>query len=114
MLVVASELPDFQAPIHPALVLVSDMVPPLHDWQLEHTTLAVMVEPSALTPLPLRSVNLAAVLLVSSVGIWYCLPRRGDKVRLPFPSWYMRKILEPDMADPVPNATHWYDVGALI
>src|SRR4051794_33197692 len=107
LLVVASEEPDFQAPIHAALVLWSDMVPPLHDWQLEHATLAVMVEPSALTPLPPRSVNLAAVLLVSSVGIWYCFPRRGDKVRLPFPSWYMRKILEPDMPDPVPKATHW-------
>lgn len=111
LLVVESEDPSFHALIQP-VELVRDIVPPDHDSQLEHFTLAVMMLP--LTPLPARRVSLAALLLVSSEGCVYRVPRRGDSVRLPFPSWYMRKMLEPDMAVPVPRATHSYDVGAEI
>lgn len=112
--VVASAEPSLHALIHPAPVLLSDMEPPFQDWQLAHATLAVMVEPSALTPLPARSVKRAALLPVASVGMLYPLAWRGDRVTLPFPSWYTRKMLEPDMDEPVPNATHCNEVGALI
>jgi hypothetical protein len=104
--VVASDEPCFQALIHPALVLLSDISPPLQDWQLEHATLAVMVDPSSLTPLPARRVNFAAVLLVSSWGSECPVPSRGDKVTLSCPSWYIRKMLESVIPDPVPNAAH--------
>ena len=107
----AIEGPCFHAAIQPAPVLLSAISPPAHVWQLEHTTLAVMVVPSVLTPLPARSVKRAAVL---SLGIVYPWPKRGDRVTLPVPSWYIRKILEPGMPWPVPSATHWNDVGALI
>jgi hypothetical protein len=95
-------------------VLLRDISPPVHVWQLEHATLAVMVEPSSLTPLPARRVRRAAVLLVSSVGGEYETPRRGDSVTFPRPSWYIRKMLEPAMASPVPNAAHCSEAGALI
>lgn len=110
--VVASDGPAIQAAIQAVPVLVSDIRPPFQVWQLEHATLAVM--PSAPTPLPARSVRRAAVLLPSRVGMVCGVPRRGDKVRLPFPSWYIKNMFEPDMAEPVPNATHWNVAGALI
>jgi hypothetical protein len=81
---------------------------------LEHATFAVMVAPSSLTPLPASRVRRAAVPLVSSVGGWYPRPRRGESVTLPCPSWYIKKMFEPDMPEPVPSATHWSDDGALI
>jgi hypothetical protein len=82
--VVASELPDFHAAMNPALELLRLMLPPLQLWQLEHTTLAVMVSP--LTPEPARSVSFAAVLLVSSEGSTWFVPALGEIVTLPDPS----------------------------
>ncbi len=111
LFVVASEPPDFQAPIHGELVLATESLPLLpHDSQLEHMTLAVMTLP--LTPLPASSVSLAALLLVSRDGVVWNVPRRGERVTLPAPSWYMMNMLEPYIMEPVPRATHWYEVGA--
>lgn len=104
-LVDANDEPLFQAPIQLLDVLVSDMVcwPESHDSQLAHMTLAVIV--SSLTPLPASRVSWAAPALVSSDGWEWPLPRRGDSVRLPVPSWYITNMLDPDMESPVPSAT---------
>lgn len=110
--VVAKEEPDLQAPTQPEDVLSSDMEPALQVSQLEHRTLATIVP--SLTPLPSRRVNCAAVLLVSSEGVVCWVPRRGDSVIFPLPSWYMTKRLESDIIDPVPKDTQESEVGARI
>lgn len=110
--VVSSDGPSLQAPIQLELVLWRDISPPSQDSQLAQATLAVMTEPS--TPLPARRVSRAALLLVSSLGSVCPTPRRGDRVTFPLPSWYIRKMLAPAMPEPVPNATHWNEVGARI
>ena len=33
-----------------------------------------------------------AELLVSSTGVWWLVPRRGEMVTLPLPSWYMTNM----------------------
>lgn len=110
-LVDASEDPSFQAPIHDELELATFRVPPDHDWQLAHCTLATIVSP--LTPLPARSVICEAV-DASYSGSWWPVPGLGETVTLPFPSWYMMKMLAPRICEPEPRATHWYVVGAEI
>lgn len=107
----ASEDPDFQAPIHDEPELATSRVPPDHDWQLAHCTLATIVSP--LTPLPARSVICEAV-DASYSGSWWPVPGLGDTVTLPWPSWYMMKMLAPRICEPVPRATHEYVVGAEI
>lgn len=93
LLVVDSEDPDFHAAIHSDAVSVRLSEPPLQLSQFGQTKLAVMT-PLA-TPLPARSVNFAADELVSSLGCECPVPRRGDNVRLPDPSWYMTYMLAP-------------------
>lgn len=95
--------PDFQAPIHEEPVLATSRVPPDHDSQLAHITLATIVSP--LTPLPDRRVICEAV-DASYWGCWWPVPGLGDTVTLPDPSWYMMKMLAPDICVPVPRATH--------
>jgi hypothetical protein len=112
--VLSMALPAFQAPIQELDVDCRLIDPPDHVSQLAHCTLAVMVWPSSDTPLPASSVSWAAVDDVSSVGMVWKVPRRGDSVMLPAPSWYMRKMLEPDILLPVPRATHAYEAGAVI
>lgn len=107
----ASEDPDFQAPIQFVPELATFRVPPDHDSQLAHITLATIVSP--LTPLPARRVICEAVDASYSGSRWP-VPGLADTVTLPWPSWYMMKMLAPDICVPVPRATHEYVVGAEI
>ena len=111
--VVANELPDFHPPTHPTSVPERVIDPALHDWQLEHITLAT-IWPSAVTPLPSKRVSCAAVSLVSREGGVWRVPCRGDSVIFPDPSWYTMNRLEFAMVVPVPSDTQEYEVGAVM
>ena len=110
LLVVAKEDPDFHAAIHSDAVSVRLSEPPFQLSQFGQTKLAVMTPFT--TPLPASSPSCAADELVSSFGIECPVPRRGDSVRLPAPSWYMTNMLDPFIWSPVPRATHEYVDGA--
>lgn len=113
-MVAAWSLESSAAPLfHAAIQLVLDparsMVPPVHDAQLEHLTLAVIRPVLVSTPDPCNKVR---VVVVSSLGCVWPVPVRGDMVTLPVPSAYMTKMLEPDICEPWPRAVHVYEVGA--
>lgn len=96
-------LPDFQAAIQLVLAELRDMEPPLQDAQLVQRTLATILPFE--TPEPPRRVRAAP--LSETVGMLWPRAVRGLMVTLPAPSVYMMNMLELDMVEPVPRATHW-------